>query len=91
MIEQKWIPCENEMPKERDSLYKKYKDTESWSESMFEKISDVVIVTAIDEEGNSVTHYAYTTDGEWNCELFGINESYRIIAWMPLPEPYRRD
>lgn len=85
-----WIPCEIEMPKEHDSIFARYKGTDRWNNGMFEKVSDEVNVTAIDNKGNrSVTH-ARVIDGEWSCYLMRDNRSHRIIAWQPLPEPYHQ-
>ena len=55
---------------------------------MFERKSDEVIVTVADDAGRTVTTSAHTTDEKWRCDLIKIN-GYRVIAWMPLPEPYR--
>ena len=57
---------------------------------MFERKSDEVIVTVADDAGRTVTTSAHTTDGKWRCDLIKIN-GYRVIAWMPLPEPYSAD
>lgn len=84
-----WIPCSERLPEEHDSIFAKYKGTYKWNNAMFEKISDTVNVTVADENGNSETTYAHTVDGKWNCELLRCNKTYRIIAWRPLPEPYK--
>ena len=84
----KWIPCGERLPEERESIFKKAKGTDKWDPEMFESISDDVNVTVEFEDGTRKTMTSYTTDGKWSCE-----KEYRIkmkvIAWMPLPEPYK--
>ena len=84
----KWIPCMEMMPEERESIFKKVKGTDKWDPEMFESISDDVNVTVEFEDGTRKTMTSYTTDGKWSCE-----KEYRIkmkvIAWCPLPEPYK--
>lgn len=83
-----WIPCSERLPEEHDSMFIKFKGTKKWSTAMFERKSDEVIVTVADDAGRTVTTSAHTTDGKWRCDLVRIH-GYRIVAWMPLPEPYR--
>lgn len=84
-----WIPCEEEMPKEHDSIFAKLKGTDKWNDKMFEKISDTVNVTVVDEYGNGITTHAHTVDGKWSCDLLKLNKTYKITAWQSLPEPYQ--
>ena len=83
-----WIPCGERLPEERESIFKKAKGTDKWDPEMFESISDDVNVTVEFEDGTRKTMTSYTTDGKWSCE-----KEYRIkmkvIAWCPLPEPYK--
>jgi hypothetical protein len=85
-----WIPCSERLPEEHDSMFIKFKGTKKWSTAMFERKSDEVIVTVADDAGRTVTTSAHTTDGKWRCDLVRI-PGYRIVAWMPLPEPYSAD
>lgn len=84
----KWVPCSERLPEERESIFKKAKGTDKWDPEMFESISDDVNVTVEFEDGTRKTMTSYTTDGKWSCE-----KEYRIkmkvIAWCPLPEPYK--
>lgn len=84
-----WIPCSDRLPEEYDSIFAKLKGTDKWKDAMFEKTSDVVNVTVVDGYGNRITTIAHLVDGKWNCDLLRINKSYQIIAWQPLPEPYK--
>ena len=84
-----WIACSGRLPEEYDSIFAKLKGTDKWKDAMFEKTSDVVNVTVVDGYGNRITTIAHLVDGKWNCDLLRINKSYQIIAWQPLPEPYK--
>lgn len=88
-MEQRWIPVEERPPEERDSIFAKWKGTAKWDPAMFEKTSDEVLVTISDVGGEKTTRTAHTLDGKWSCDLLKANASYKVIAWMPLPEPYR--
>ena len=83
-----WIPVEERLPEEEPSIFAKFKGTSKWSNSMFEKTSKEVNVTIEDDKGKKVTTHAHTCDGEWKCDLLRYNKTYRVTAWMPLPEPY---
>lgn len=84
-----WIPVEDQLPKERDSMFARWKGTDKWSKSMFEKISDDVNVTVEYEDGTRKTITAHTLDGTWSLPNRVIQQ--KVIAWRPLPEPYRNN
>lgn len=84
-----WIPCSEWLPEERDSIFAKLKGTDKWDNEMFEKCSAVVNVTIADMNDNRITTHAMTKDGKWYSDLLRINTSYRVIAWRPLPQPYK--
>lgn len=84
-----WIPISERLPKEHASVFAKFKGTDKWNNAMFEKISDIVNVTVVDESGEGVTTHAHLVDGKWSCDLLKVNKAYRITAWQPLPEPYK--
>ena len=83
----KWIPCSERLPKEHESIWAKAKGTDRWSEAMWEKQSDEVIVTELFEDGTTRTDTACTHDGEWYVKVKIVKR--KIIAWMPLPEPWK--
>lgn len=83
-----WILCSEQLPEERDSIFAKWKDTNKWTSLMFEKISGTVIVTVKYNNGKKRVAPAHTIDGKWKCDALLCNDG-EIIAWMPLPEPYR--
>lgn len=84
-----WIPVEERLPDEEDSVFAKYKGTDIWSDTMFEKNSKEVQVIVSDSYGNCVTKVAHTVDGKWKCDLLRINNNYKITHWQPLAEPYQ--
>ena len=84
-----WILCSERMPEEHDSMFAKWKGTDKWRKGMFAKASDDVIVTVLYKDGEVRTTYAHTIDGKWSCDLLKIYNTCKIIAWQPLPEPYK--
>lgn len=86
---QRWIPCSERLPEEHESIWAKAKGTDRWAEAMWEKQSDEVIVTELFEDGTTRTDTACTHDGEWYVKVKTVKR--KIIAWMPLPEPYKEN
>lgn len=84
-----WIPVTERMPKEHNSIFAKFKGTNNWSKSMFERTSYKVIVTVKYADGTILTETAHTTDGKWKLTHPTFNGT--VIAWKPLPEPYKED
>lgn len=84
-----WIPVSERLPEEHDSIFAKIKDTDKWREAMFEKISDEVNVTIKYEDGSRKTTTSYTLDGVWEIEKEQRIVKQKVIAWQPLPEPYK--
>lgn len=82
-----WIPVTERLPKEEDSIFARYYGTDRWRKSMFRKKSREVIVTSVFEDGELHTEVAHTTDGEWHVDVTVVPRT--VIAWMPLPEPYK--
>ena len=84
----RWIPCSDKMLEEHESIFAKWKGTDKWRRGMFESISDDVNVTVELEDGTRKTQTSHTVDGNWSCEKdYGIKR--KVVAWMPLPEPYK--
>lgn len=49
--------------------------------------SEPVIVTVVKENGESYSYCDFLIGERWACTL----ENEKVIAWMPLPEPYREE
>ena len=80
LAEQRWIPCSERLPEERDAGILKKLGTS--------KRSDYVLIT-VDVKGERMTYVGCTYDGIWNWDKKYAFPDYKVIAWMPLPEPYR--
>lgn len=86
-----WIPCSSGvMPEERDSIFKKFKGTDKWKDTMFMKTSPQVQVTIEFEDGKRMTSISHTLDGKWKHELEPYNSS-KVVAWKPLSDPYQEE
>ena len=85
---QKWIPCSERLPDERDSIFAKLYGTEKWRDAMFRKTSNTVIITVEFKDGTRQTAPCHTIDGEWNQSMKGMG---KVLAWMPLPEPWKEE
>lgn len=86
-VQTRWIPVSERLPEERDSIFAKLKGTDKWKNYMFEKTSTKVIVTICINDGSHIVTTAHTIDGRWKTDIF-INGG-EVIAWMPLPEPWK--
>lgn len=83
------IPVTEKMPEEHNSIFAKWKGTEHWSNAMFEKRSDEVLVTVEYPDGTRVTEATYTIDGKWKMIAKVLGGT--VIAWKPFPEPYKEN
>lgn len=81
-----WIPCDEHMPEEHDSMFAKFKGTEKWIVGMFEKISDDVNATVEYENGVKKVKTLHTCDGKWKTGNSLLE--FKVIAWRPLPTVY---
>ena len=80
--EPQWIPCSERLPEEKDAGILKKLGTN--------KRSDYVIAT-VEAKGERMTVTACTYDGAWHGDMKYAFPDYKIIAWMPLPEPYQTE
>lgn len=86
LIENKigWISVEKSMPKESDSVFKKFKGTNKWCNGMFEKFSETVNVSVKFSDGTRKTYPSHTVDGKW-VDL--PEEGNPVVThWKELPE-----
>lgn len=75
------------MPPEHDSQCAKLKGTDKWHPWMFEKVSDKVLVTIEDAEGNRCTDVSQTFDGKWKGYIHMEDLKLKIVAWTEMPGP----
>lgn len=82
--ENEWIPVNERMPEEHNSIFAKWKGTEHWSNAMFEKRSDEVLATVEYPDGTRVTEATYTIDGIWKMTAKALGGI--VVSWKPFPE-----
>ena len=82
-----WIKCEKDMPKERFTIFAKFKNTDKWKDTMPEKMSDHVLVTIEFEDGTRMVRDAQTVDGKWKIDPW--MKDCKVVSWMPHPAPDR--
>ena len=76
--EQRWIPCKERLPEE-----------DHWLGGSGKQFSDDVLISILNsDDEDEWVDVSYTIDGEWTLEL---PRHCKILAWMPLPEPYREE
>ena len=78
----RWIPCNVRLPKEKDAGILKKIGTD--------KRSDYVLAT-VEVKGERMTVTACTYDGKWDWNMKYAFPDYKVIAWRPLPAPYQED
>lgn len=71
--EPRWIPCSERLPEEQKKSYWVCTDSGYQYECRW----------------TNINHFwtQFTTD--WHWHLMDIPQYAKIVAWMPLPEPYR--
>lgn len=75
-----WIPVTERLPEEKDAGILKKLGTSKRSE---------YVLATVEVKGERMTVTACTYDGEWDWNMKYAFPDYKIIAWMPLPEPYK--
>lgn len=83
-----WVPVEERLPEEHDSIFAKFKGTSKWNGAMWEKRSDEVNVTYELEDGTRKATTSYTLDGVWKLEKESKVVKKKVVAWKQLPKRY---
>ena len=78
--EQRWIPCSERLPEEKDAGILKKLGTEKKSE---------YVLATVEVKGERMTVTACTHDGKWDWNMKYAFPDFNIVAWMPLPEPWK--
>jgi len=87
---ERWIPVEEGLPKEHDSIFARFKGTDRWKSNMWEKRSDYVLVTIMFENGYTAVDIASTHDGKWFFDQYSVALRRRkVIAWRQFPAAYK--
>ena len=74
-----WIPCSEGMPKEKDAGILKKLGTKKRSE---------YVLATVEVKGERMTVTACTYDGKWDWNMKYAFPDFKVVAWLPLPEPY---
>ena len=84
----RWISTEEAMPEEHDSIFAKFKGTDKWCNSFWEKNSNTVLVVLVNnlDEDNFVVGTGKTIDGEWTTESMLLKDRAHVVYWMPFPK-----
>lgn len=84
-----WIPISERLPEEHESLFAKFYGTDKWNDALWKTQSIEVLVTIEYEGGIRSVTSSYTTDGKWEIENRVKFRKCKVVAWMPLPKPYK--
>ena len=86
-----WIPVSERLPEEHDSIFAKLYGTDKWNDMLWRTRSKEVLVTIEYENGARTVKSSHTTDGKWWIEKETTLSKFKVIAWMPMPEPYKEN
>lgn len=86
-----WIPVSERLPDEHDSVFAKSYGTDEWNDAFWRTKSKEVLVTIEYEDGIRSVTSSYTTDGKWELEKRVKLRKCKVVAWMPLPKPYKEN
>lgn len=84
-----WIPVSERLPEEYDSVFAELYGTDKWDDTLWRTRSKSVLVTIEYEGSIRSVSLSYITDGEWALEKRDRLNKYKVVAWMPLPNPYK--
>lgn len=84
-----WIPVSERLPEEYDSVFAELYGTDKWDDTLWRTRSKRVLVTIEYEGSIRSVSLSYITDGEWALEKRDHLNKYKVVAWMPLPKPYK--
>lgn len=86
-----WIPVSKKLPDEHDSIFAKLYETDVVNDMLWRTRSKEVLVTIEYENGERTVKSSHTTDGKWWIEKGTTLSKFKVIAWMPMPEPYKEN
>lgn len=87
----KWIPVSERLPEEHDSIFAKFYGTDRWDNDLWRARSEEVLVCIEYDDGSRSVTTSFTLDGKWRIERRRVLHDFKVIAWMPLPEPYKEN
>lgn len=86
-----WIPVSERLPEEYDSVFAELYGTDKWDDTLWRTRSKRVLVTIEHESGIRSVTESYITDGKWTLGKRATLSKYKVVAWMPLPNPYKEN
>lgn len=86
-----WIPVFKKLPDEHDSIFAKLYETDVVNDMLWRTRSKEVLVTIEYENGARTVKSSHTTDGKWWIEKKTTLSKFKVIAWMPMSEPYKEN
>lgn len=86
-----WIPVTERLPEEYESDFAKYYGTDQWNNTLWRAKSKEVLVCFEYVDGSRSVRSSFTMDGKWNIERKRVLHDLKVIAWMPMPEPYKEN
>lgn len=84
-----WIPISEKLPDEHDSIFARLYGTDKWDDAFWRTKSKEVLVTIEYEDGTRIVKSSHTTDGKWALEKRATLSEFKVVAWIPFPEPYK--
>ena len=78
--EPQWIPCNERMPEEKDAGILKKLGIEKRSED---------VLATVEVKGERMTITTCTYDGKWYWNMKYTFPDFKVVAWQPIPEPYK--
>jgi len=90
--EYKWIPVKERLPELNERVLISAIEYGDSSESQtVVAISSRYVFRVFSWDKNGVELKVYDADHKWTEPWQYFHQSYRIVAWMPLPEPYKEE
>ena len=80
-----WIPCSERLPEEDTEVLISYRYKEGEGDTSHVDI-DITTYGQMYFGGNKVGNSKH-----WRAPFEYFHSNYEVIAWMPLPEPYKRE
>lgn len=77
---QRWIPVTEKLPEEKDAGILKTLGIEKGSE---------YVLATVEGKGERMTVAACTCGGKWYWDEKYVFPDFKVIAWIPFPEPWR--
>lgn len=86
-----WIPVTERLPEEHESAFAKAYGTDQWNNALWRTRSKEVLVSIEYDDGNRTVTVSFTMDGKWHIERRRLLHDFKVIAWMPLPDPMKEE